>query len=88
MLHNLLLLQLISNLTLSLLYNDPVVQLGGSVLLITKPLGRTITQTGGHQLPTTIAWVRGWSGTGTGFLFIPWFPLPILIPPTADRTVK
>jgi hypothetical protein len=82
--HNLLLLKLISNLTLSLLCNNPVVQLRGSVLLIRKPLGHTITQTGGYQLLTTTARVQSQGrscglildGVALGQVFSSYFSFP------------
>jgi hypothetical protein len=83
MLHNLLLLQLVSNLTLSLLCNNPVVQLRGSVLLITKPLGHTVTQTGDDQLFTTTVRVQSQGrtcgpvdGVALGQVFSSCFGLP------------
>jgi hypothetical protein len=55
--------------------------------------GRVITQAVSRRLPTAVAQVRtqvrscgicgGQSGAGAGFLRVLWFPLPILIPPTA-----
>jgi hypothetical protein len=58
-------------------------------------VGRAIAQEVSRRLPTATARVRaqdrsceicgGQSGTGTGFLRVLRFPLPILIPPTAPR---
>jgi hypothetical protein len=59
-------------------------------------LGRAIAQAVSRRLPTAAARVRsqvmscgvcgGQSGTGAGFLRIPRFPLPILIPPTTPHS--
>jgi hypothetical protein len=60
---------------------------------VSSPQGRAIVQAVSHRLPTAAARFRalvrscgGQSGTGTGFLRVLRFPLPILIPPTAPHT--
>jgi hypothetical protein len=59
-------------------------------------LGRAIAQAVSRWLPTVAAQVParvsscricgGQSATGAGFLRVPQFPLPILIPPTAPHS--
>jgi hypothetical protein len=59
-------------------------------------LGRAIAQAVSRWLLTAaarvLAWVRscgicgGQSGAGEGFLWVLWFPLPILIPPVAPQS--
>jgi hypothetical protein len=62
-------------------------------MLIRSSSGRAIAQETRRRVPTASAWIRSQvktcgiyrrqSGTGTGFLRILLFPLPILIPPNA-----
>jgi hypothetical protein len=64
--------------------------------LVSYVFGRAIAEAVGRRLPTSVARVRGWvksrgicdgrSGTGSGFLRVLRFPLPILIPPTAPHS--
>jgi hypothetical protein len=75
------------------LFEQPI-NIWGIELLM--KLGRVIAQEVSRRLPTAAARVRAQvriceicsaqSGTGTGFLRVPQFPLPILIPPTARHS--